>query len=51
MTLSANAIVCSEFPDIHIAYCGNHTAKSFHHDLSKVKGMQCNCKKENIKCK
>ena len=48
---SANAIVCSEFPDIHITYCGNHTAKSFHRDLSKVKGMQCNCKKEKIKCK
>ena len=26
---SANAIVCSHFPDIDIAYCGNHTAKSF----------------------
>ena len=23
---SANAIVCSEFPDIHITYCGNHIA-------------------------
>ena len=30
---SANAIVCGECPDIHITYCGNHTAKSFHRDL------------------
>jgi len=28
----ANAIVCSHFPDIDIAYCGNHTAKSFCYD-------------------
>ena len=48
---SANAI-CGEFPDIHIlTYCGNHTAKSFHRDLSKIKSTQCNCKKEEAKCK
>ena len=48
---SANTIVCCEFPDIHITYCGNHTAKSFHRDLSKIKSVQCNCKKEKVKCK
>ena len=36
---SANAIVCDEFYDIHITYCGNYTAKSFHRDLSKLKGQ------------
>ena len=48
---SANAIVCGEFPAIHITYCGNHTAKSFHRDLSKIKSTQCNCKKEKVTCK
>ena len=42
---SANACVCSKFLDIHLTYCGNYTAKFFHHNLSKVKGMQCNCKR------
>ena len=32
---SANAIVCTHFPDIHITYCSNHSAKSFHYELSK----------------
>ena len=31
---SANAIVCTHFPDIHITYCNNHSAKSFHYKLS-----------------
>ena len=31
---SANAIVCTHFPDIHITYCNNHSAKSFHYELS-----------------
>ena len=29
---SANAIVCSHFPDVHITYCSNHSAKSFHYN-------------------
>jgi len=29
---SANGIVCGKFPDTHIIYCGNHTAKMFHSD-------------------
>ena len=33
---SANAIVCSHFPDIDIAYCGNHTAKSFYLNPASV---------------
>ena len=31
---SANAIVCTHFPDIHITYCNNHSAKSFRYELS-----------------
>ena len=34
----ANAIVCSEFPDIHITYCGNHTARGVAKNL-KVGGL------------
>ena len=29
----ANAVVCSQFPDVHITYCGNYTVKSFHYNL------------------
>ena len=48
---SANAIVCSHFPDVHITYCGNHTAKSFHYELSKIKSLKCKCKAQGIPCK
>ena len=48
---SANVIVCTHFPDIHIIYCSNHSAKSFHHELSKIKSLSCKCKKEGRKCK
>ena len=48
---SANAIVCTHFPDIHITYCSNHSAKSFHYELSKIKSLSCKCKKEGRTCK
>ena len=48
---SANAIVCTHFPDIHITYCSNHSAKSFHYELSKIKSLSCKCKKEGKTCK
>ena len=48
---SANAIVCSHFPDIGIAYCGNHTAKSFHYDFCKIKALKCKCKVQAKPCK
>ena len=48
---ASNAIVCSHFPDIHITYCSNHSAKSFHHELNKIKSLSCKCKKEGKKCK
>ena len=48
---SANAIVCSHFPDVHITYCGNHTAKSFHYELGKIKSLKCKCKAQGIPCK
>ena len=43
---ASNAIVCSHFPDIHITYCSNHSAKSFHYELNKIKSLSCKCKKE-----
>ena len=48
---SANAIVCTHFPDIHITYCSNHSAKTFHYELSKIKSLSCKCKKEGKACK
>ena len=45
---SANAIVCSHFPDVYITYCGNHTAKSFHYELGKLKALKCKCKAQGI---
>ena len=48
---SANAIVCTHFPDIHITYYSNHSAKSFHYELSKIKSLSCKCKKEGKACK
>ena len=48
---SANAIVCSHFPDIDIAYCGNHTSKSFYYDLCKIKDLKCKCKTQAKPCK
>ena len=43
---SANAIVSTHFPDVHITYCNktnNHSAKSFHYEL---KSLSCKYKKE-----
>ena len=40
----ANAIDCSQFPDTHITKCGNHIAKTFHSDLSKIRSLKCKCK-------
>ena len=48
---SANAIVCSHFLDVHITYCGNHTAKSFHYELGKIKALKCKCKAQGLPCK
>ena len=42
---SANAMVCTHFPSIHITYCSNHSAKSLHYELSKIKSLSCKCKK------
>ena len=39
-TSGAN-IACTSFPEVRITYCGNHTAKSFHSDLSKLKSLKC----------
>ena len=48
---SANAIVCSQFPDAHIMYCGNRTAKTFHSDLNKIRSLKCKCKQNSLQCK
>ena len=39
-TSGAN-IACSVFPEVRTTYCGNHTAKSFHRDLVKIKSVRC----------
>ena len=38
---SAGNIACSVFPEIRIQYCGNHSAKTFHRDLVKIKSILC----------
>ena len=38
---SMNAIYCRYFPEGTITYCSNHSAKTFHKDLLKVKQMKC----------
>ena len=44
---ASNAIVCSYFPDIRISYSSNHSAKSFHYELNKIKLFSCKCNKES----
>ena len=39
---SGNAIFCSHFPEGTITYCSNHSAKTMHKDLLKVKQVKCN---------
>ena len=48
---SANAIICSQFPDTHITNRGNHRAKTFHSDLSKIRSLKCKCKQNGLQCK
>jgi len=38
------SIACTVFPELTITYCGNHTVKSFHHDLMKIKSIRCKVK-------
>ena len=40
---TSNVIVCYHFPDIHIAYCSNHSAKSFHYELNKTSCAHLPC--------
>ena len=43
---ASNAIVCSHFPDLHITYCSNHSAKPFHNELNKIKSFSSKYKKK-----
>ena len=38
---SINAIFCRHFPDGIITYCSNHSAKTLHKDLQKIKQLKC----------
>ena len=38
---SGGNIACDVFPEVRITYCGNHTAKTFHQDLTKIKSIPC----------
>lgn len=45
---SGGNIACGVFPEVTITYCGNHTAKSFHHDLMKIKPIRCKVPKIEV---
>jgi len=45
---SANGIVCGKFPETHITCCGNHAAKTFHSDLSKIRSLKCKRKQNGV---
>ena len=34
---SGGDVAVNSFPEVRISYCGNHTAKSFHNDITKLK--------------
>ena len=38
---SGNAIYCNHFPEGSITYCSNHSAKTFHKELHKIKPNKC----------
>ena len=38
---SMNAIYCQHFPEGTVTYCSNHSAKTFHKDLSQVRQTKC----------
>ncbi len=38
---SMNAIYCRYFPEGTITYCSNHSEKTLHSDLQKVKQLKC----------
>ena len=38
---SGGNIAVDSFPEVRITYCSNHTAKSFHNDLTKLKSVKC----------
>ena len=42
---SMNAIYCRHFPEGTITYCSNHSAKTMHKDLQKVKQLKCTVSK------
>lgn len=38
---SGGNVAVDSFPEVRISYCGNHSAKSFHNDLTKLKAIKC----------
>ena len=38
---SGGNIAVDSFPEVQISFCGNHSAKSFHNDLTKLKAVKC----------
>ena len=38
---SLNSIFCQHFPEGTVTYCSNHSAKTFHKDLLKVRQSKC----------
>ena len=44
----ASTIATNHFPNVNITYCGNHTAKTFHGDLNKIRAIWCKVRKFTI---
>lgn len=42
---SGNAIFCNHFPEGSITYCSNHSAKTLHKELQKIKANKCTVSK------
>ena len=45
---SMNGIYCRHFPEGTITYCSNHSAKTMHKDLHKVKQLKCMVSNLNV---
>ena len=43
---SGNAIFCNHFPEGSITYCSNHSAKTLHKELQKIKAIKCKVRNE-----
>ena len=45
---SLNSIFCEHYPEGVMTYCSNHSAKTFHKDLQKVRQAKCEVSTETM---